>query len=130
MKFVRESGCSSLAVGIGTAHGIYSGTPVLDTQRLADIRAKLKEADLDIPLVLHGASGLSETAVRECMEKGICKVNFATELRQAYTEGVRSYIESDPDVFDPKKYGKTAIAAVKEAVIARIKVCGCDGKAD
>ena len=130
VRFVKESGCSSLAVGIGTAHGIYSGTPVLDTERLAEIRAKLKEAGVDIPLVLHGASGLSEAAVRECIEKGICKVNFATELRQAYTEGVRSYIESDPDVFDPKKYGKTAMAAVKDAVIARIKVCGCDGKAD
>ena len=130
VRFVLESGCNSLAVGIGTAHGIYSGTPVLDTGRLAAIKAKLVEAGADVPLVLHGASGLSEAAVRECIEKGICKVNFATELRQAYTAGVCSYIESDPKVFDPKKYGKTAMQAVKEATAARIKVCGCDGKAD
>lgn len=130
VRFVLESGCNSLAVGIGTAHGIYSGTPVLDTERLCLIREKLIAADCDIPLVLHGASGLSEKAVRECIEKGICKVNFATELRQAYTEGVCRYIKSDPEVFDPKKYGKEAMQAVKEAVIARIKVCGCDGKAD
>ena len=130
VKFVLESGCNSLAVGIGTAHGIYSGTPVLDTDRLSLIREKLIAADCDIPLVLHGASGLSEAAVRECIKKGICKVNFATELRQAYTEGVCSYIKGDPDVFDPKKYGKTAMQAVKEAVIARIKVCGCNGKAE
>jgi tagatose 1,6-diphosphate aldolase GatY/KbaY len=60
----------------------------------------------------------------------ICKVNFATELRQAYTAGVCEYIEGDPQVFDPKKYGKTAMAKVCEAVAARIKVCGADGKAD
>ncbi len=130
VRFVLESGCDSLAVGIGTAHGIYSGTPVLDTERLSLIREKLIAANCDIPLVLHGASGLSEEAVRECIKKGICKVNFATELRQAYTDGVCKYIESDPSVFDPKKYGKTAMQAVKEAVIARIKVCGCNNKAD
>ncbi|MBQ9783137.1 MAG: class II fructose-bisphosphate aldolase [Clostridia bacterium] len=128
VKFVKESGCTSLAVGIGTAHGIYVGTPVLDTDRLAAIRAKLIEAGCDIPLVLHGASGLSEAAVRECIEKGICKVNFATELRQAYTEGIKEYLAADPAVFDPKKYGKAAMQKVKEAVVARMKVCGCDGR--
>ena len=130
VKFVLESGCTSLAVGIGTAHGIYVGTPVLDVNRLAAIRAKLIAADCDVPLVLHGASGLSEDAVRACIENGICKVNFATELRQAYTEGVKAYIESDPEVFDPKKYGKIAMEKVKEAVAARIMVCGCNGKAE
>ena len=129
VTFVRESGCSSLAVGIGTAHGIYEGIPVLDTNRLAEIRAKLIEASCDVPLVLHGASGLSEAAVRECIEKGICKVNFATELRQAYTEGIKEYLASDPAVFDPKKYGNCAMLRVKEAVMARMLVCGCNGKA-
>jgi tagatose 1,6-diphosphate aldolase GatY/KbaY len=129
-KFVAESGCSSLAVGIGTAHGIYVGTPVLDTERLAAIRAKLIESNCDIPLVLHGASGLSAEAVRECIAKGICKVNFATELRQAYTAGTKEYLAKDEKVFDPKKYGKSAMAAVKAAVSERILVCGSNGKAD
>ena len=130
VRFVKESGCSSLAVGIGTAHGIYSGTPVLDTERLALIKKKLAESGNDVPLVLHGASGLSDDAVRECVEKGICKVNFATELRQAYTEGVKEYLKSDVAVFDPKKYGKAAMKKVKDAVEYRIKVCGSDGKAE
>lgn len=128
--FVRESGCQSLAVGIGTAHGIYSGTPVLDTERLSAIRAALIAAKCDVPLVLHGASGLSDGAVRECIARGICKVNFATELRQAYTAGVREYLASDPAAFDPKKYGKAAMDKVKEAVMYRISVCGCNGKAN
>ena len=128
VRFVRESGCSSLAVGIGTAHGIYVGTPVLDVSRLAQIRTKLEEAGCSIPLVLHGASGLTDEAVKSCIAEGICKVNFATELRQAYTAGVKEYLASDPDVFDPKKYGKVAMAKVKEAVKYRILVCGANDR--
>ncbi len=124
LRFVRETGCSSLAVGIGTAHGVYKGTPVLDTGRLSLIKDKLVSAGRDLPLVLHGASGLSEEAIRECIARGIAKVNFATELRQAYTEGVKEYLLSDPDCFDPKKYGRTAMKKVQEAVIRRIEVCG------
>ena len=124
LRFVRETGCSSLAVGIGTAHGIYKGTPVLDTGRLSLIKDKLVSAGLELPLVLHGASGLSEKAIRECISRGIAKVNFATELRQAYTEGVKEYLLSDPDCFDPKKYGRAAMKKVPEAVIRRIAVCG------
>lgn len=124
LRFVRETGCSSLAVGIGTAHGIYKGTPVLDTGRLSLIKDKLVSAGRDLPLVLHGASGLSEEAIRECISRGIAKVNFATELRQAYTEGVKEYLLSDPDCFDPKKYGRAAMKKVQEAVIRRIEVCG------
>lgn len=129
VRFVRESGCSSLAVGIGTAHGVYVGTPVLDVTRLAEIRRKLEAAGCSVPLVLHGASGLTDEAVKSCIAEGICKVNFATELRQAYTAGVKEYLASDPDVFDPKKYGKVAMAKVKEAVKYRILVCGADGRA-
>ena len=128
VRFVLETGCSSLAVGIGTAHGVYVGTPILDVGRLREIRKSLERAGASIPLVLHGASGLSDEAVKECIAEGICKVNFATELRQAYTEGVKECLAADPDVFDPKKYGKIAMAKVTEAVKYRIRVCGCDGK--
>ncbi len=120
VRFVKETGVSSLAVGIGTAHGIYVGTPVLDVERLSAIRKRLIEENCDVPLVLHGASGLSTEAVRECVKRGICKVNFATELRQAYTSAVRATLDSDLSIYDPKKYGKAAIAAVKEAVKTRI----------
>ena len=56
-------------------------------------------------------------------------MNFATELRAAYSKAVRETLE-DEKVFDPKAYGKAGIAAVKELVMARMKVCGCDGKAE
>lgn len=128
VKFVKQTGVSSLAVAIGTAHGFYKVAPVLDVARLSEIRKQLKKAGFDIPLVLHGASGLSDDAVRKCIEEGICKVNFATELREAYTSGVREVL-TDPEVYDPKKYGKAGMAKLKNAVMARMKVCGCAGRA-
>lgn len=122
-EFAERTGVTSLAVAIGTAHGFYVGTPVLDKERLSEIRKVV-----EIPLVLHGASGLTDEDVMDCVKRGICKVNFATELRAAYTKAVRETL-LDEKVFDPKAYGRTAIAAVKEQVKARMKVCGCDGKA-
>ena len=129
VEFVKATGVDSLAVAIGTAHGVYVGTPVLDVARLAEIRKALEAAGVSIPLVLHGASGLTDESVRECIAEGICKVNFATELRQAYTAGVKELLAKDPDVYDPKKYGKVAMAKVQALVEDRIKVCGACGKA-
>lgn len=124
-EFAERTGITSLAVGIGTAHGFYKSTPVLDVERLSEIRAVV-----DIPLVLHGASGLSDDQVRECVKRGICKVNFATELRNAYSRAVADYYAKDPEVVDPKKYGKDAMEAVKNLVMAKIRVCGSDNKAE
>lgn len=123
-EFVEKTGIDSLAVAIGTAHGFYVGTPVLDKERLSEIRKVV-----DIPLVLHGASGLSDEDVSDCVKRGICKVNFATELRKAYTDAGKKLLEEKPDTFDPKKLGEVGMAAVTELVKNRMKVCGCDGKA-
>ena len=123
-EFAERTGIGSLAVAIGTAHGVYKGEPKLDLDRLAEIRKVVS-----IPLVLHGASGLSEEAVKESIKRGICKVNFATELRIAYTDGVKEFLAANPDAFDPKKYGKVAMEHVKEIVKLRMRMCGCDGKA-
>ena len=124
-EFVERTGVTSLAVAIGTAHGFYKGTPVLDKERVSEIRKVVS-----IPLVLHGASGLSDDEVRDCVRRGICKVNFATELRAAYTAAGKKLIEEKPDTFDPKKLGVVGMEAVKQLVIERMKVCGCDEKAD
>lgn len=124
VRFVKETGISSLAVAIGTAHGIYKGEPKLDMERLSEIKKVVS-----IPLVLHGASGVPDDAVRETIKRGICKVNFATELRIAYSNGVKEYLKGDPDVFDPKKYGKVGMEKVTELVKQKMLVCGSDKKA-
>lgn len=124
LEFVQKTGVDSLAVAIGTAHGVYKGEPKLDLDRLAEIREIV-----DVPLVLHGASGLSEEAVKESIKRGICKVNFATELRIAYTEGVKNLLTEKPETIDPKKYGAVGIEKVKELVKNRMMMCGCQNKA-
>jgi len=114
-EFVALTNVFSLAVAIGTAHGIYADTPVLDVERLSAIRRVV-----DIPLVLHGASGLSDESIRDCVRRGICKVNFATELRIAYSDGVKAMLADQPDTFDPKSYGKAGMAQVKELVRSKM----------
>ena len=123
--FANETGVDSLAIAIGTAHGFYNGTPVLDIERIS----KVKEL-VTIPLVLHGASGLTDRQVKDCVGRGMCKVNFATELRAAYLQAVRNLLEEDKKVIDPKKIGSVAMEAVTDLVKGRIRMCGSDGKAN
>ncbi len=124
VRFVKETGIDFLAVAIGTAHGIYKGEPKLDMERLSEIRRVV-----DIPLVLHGASGVPDKAVAETIRRGISKVNFATELRIAYTEGMKAYLKEDPDVFDPKKYGKYSMENVTNLVKEKIRLLGSENRA-
>lgn len=115
--FVEKSGVDSLAVAIGTAHGFYKGTPKLEFERLAAIRDAVS-----VPLVLHGSSGVPDEDVKKAITLGVCKVNFATELRVAYTEAARKVI-ADESVYDPKKYGEKARENVIELVRHRMRIC-------
>ena len=124
VRFEKESGLFSMAVGVGTAHGFYKEKPQLNQELITTLRGMLQA-----PMVLHGASGLSDEDVKDCIRRGICKVNFATELRAAYTEGVKAVLAENPKTFDPKAYGKEARQRVKALVMERMLVCGCDGKA-
>jgi tagatose 1,6-diphosphate aldolase GatY/KbaY len=122
--FVESTGVDYLAVSIGTAHGIYKREPKLDITRLAKIRKRVL-----IPLVLHGATGLSDDAVTACIRNGICKINFATELRAAYTHAVRGVLSADGRIIDVKIYGREGRGAVLAAVKKKITLSGSAGKA-
>lgn len=117
-EFVERTNIDSLAVAIGTAHGLYKGKPKLDLQRLTNIRKQV-----DIPLVLHGASGLSDSLVQETIRLGICKVNIATELKIAFGTALRHYLFSHPEENDPRKYFSDAIMAMKRVAADKIKMC-------
>lgn len=123
-EFVERTGVDSLAIAIGTAHGMYKGEPKLDLDRLSAIREVVS-----VPLVLHGGSGIPDSKVQEAIRRGICKVNYATELRIAYTNGVNKCLSENPDTIDPKKYNKAGFDEVKKFVKEKIKVCGCENKA-
>ena len=121
--FVERTGCDSLAVAVGTAHGVYKGTPHVNF----DVLAKIHEV-VNIPLVLHGTSGVPDDQVIRCVSMGMCKVNYATDLRIAYTYGVKRYMKENPGVFDPKKYGTYGMEEVKRYVKERMQVIGSCGR--
>lgn len=122
-EFVEKTGIDSLAVAIGTAHGLYKAEPKLDLERLSEIRAVV-----DIPLVLHGASGVPFDTVRECIRRGCCKVNIATELKMPFAATLRSVLTENQEESDPRKYFGPAKAAMKTVVEEKIRMCMSDGR--
>ena len=116
--FVEKTGVDSLAIGVGTAHGVYKGVPHIAIDRIKEIAGVV-----DIPLVLHGASGLSDEVIRACINAGISKINFATHLRQAFSEGLKKGLASTEATYDPKTYLPYAIKAVEEVATRIIKLC-------
>ena len=123
-EYVERTGIDSLAVAIGTAHGVYKEEPKLDFDRLAEIRAVV-----DVPLVLHGASGVPADQVKKAIELGITKVNIATELKMPFAETLRKVLVEKPNESDPRKYFGPAKEAMKKVAIEKILMCGSNGKA-
>lgn len=123
-QFVEETSVDFLAVAIGTAHGVYKGIPQIDVQRLSEIQEVVS-----VPLVLHGTSGVPDDTVKECIKRGICKVNYATDLRIAFTKGVNEALRANPETIDPKKYNACGREHVKQYVMQKIEICGSKGKA-
>lgn len=124
VKFVKETGVDYLAIAIGTAHGKYRGEPKLDFERLDTIK-KL----LDMPIVLHGASGVAEADIKKAVSLGINKINIDTDIRIAFTEGVRSVIINKPEEYDPRKLCAPAKEEMKKVVKEKMRLFGCSGKA-
>lgn len=124
VRFVRETNVDSLAISIGTAHGPYKGEPKLDFDRLAQIRSMI-----DIPIVLHGASGVPDESIRKAVELGICKINIDTDIRQSFASAVKQFIGQKPEEYDPRKILGPARDAMIETVRAKMRLFGCAGKA-
>ncbi|MTI62009.1 MAG: ketose-bisphosphate aldolase [Firmicutes bacterium] len=117
--FMEATGIDTLAIAIGTAHGMYQGEPKLDFNRLSAIKELV-----EIPLVLHGASGVSDDSVREAIKRGISKVNIATELKIPLARSIQKYFTDNPEGNDPRKYLGLGREAVKKVVKEKIRLCG------
>ena len=79
--------------------------------------------------MLHGTSGVPDEQVRECIRRGICKVNYATELRVVFSDAVKKYIAENSSAYDPKKYCAAGREAVKNRICQLIELLGSNGKA-
>lgn len=117
-KFVAETDVDALAVAVGTAHGFYKGEVKLDFARLREI----SEAVSETALVLHGGSGVPPELMQEAIRCGIRKINFGTELKNAFTLAVKkSLLETDE--IDLRKTFAPAIEAVQVVSAEKIRVC-------
>jgi ketose-bisphosphate aldolase len=108
-EFVQETRVDALSVAVGNVHGFSRHTPAIDLKRLTRI-----ESLVDIPLVLHGASGLGDQVVLDCLDLGICKVNVNAELRRAYMDATRTMLRDDvggEDLVSWLEAGRAAVEA-------------------
>jgi ketose-bisphosphate aldolase len=123
-KFIELTGVPTLAPAIGTAHGIYSGDPDIDFDRIKQISELVT-----VPLVLHGGSAIPGEDVKKCVSLGMAKMNVSTELKNAYSAAIRDHFLNKPDLLDPRQYLKLAKEAAKELAKSKILLVGSQGKA-
>lgn len=122
--FVEETGVDSLAIAVGTAHGVYKGEPKLDYDRIKAIRDLV-----DIPLVLHGSSGVPEESLKKAISLGICKINIDTDIRAAFARAVKEFVGDNPDEIDPRKILGPASKAMKEIIMEKMEIFGSINRA-
>ncbi len=129
-KRIADLGVTMLAAGIGNIHGKYPANwPGLRFDVLAAVKAKTG----DMPLVLHGGTGIPADMIREAIRLGVCKINVNTECQIAFTAAVRKYIEDGKDLvgkgFDPRKVLAPGVEAIKATVREKIELFGSANKA-
>ncbi len=123
LEFIQRTGADSLAVAVGSVHGMTGREAMLDVDRIERIRRKV-----DVPLVLHGSSGVQHDSVVAAIEHGICKVNVATYLNQAFVEALKESLAVRPSEIDPRKHLVPAREAVKERVREKIRLFRSSGR--
>ncbi len=110
IQLVEETGIDSLAPALGSVHGLYHGEPNLDFKTMKEL-----SETLEIPLVLHGGTGIPDEQIKEAIHCGINKININTELQIAWHEAVKDFIKNN-DSYDPRKVIGSGEVAIKEKV--------------
>ncbi len=149
--FVKRTGVDSLAIAIGTSHGAFKFKPGQDPKLRFDILEEIQRRLPEFPIVLHGASsvsqeyvkiinenggkladaiGIPEDMLRQAAKSAVCKINIDSDLRLAMTAGIREVFNAKPGLFDPRGYLTQGRKYIKELVSHKIKtVLGSEGKA-
>lgn len=130
-KKIASLGVDFLAAGIGNIHGVYpKDWQGLNFERLEEI----KNAVGNLPLVLHGGTGIPEEQVKKAIERGVSKININTECQIVFTEATRKYFEEGKDKvgkgFDPRKVLKPGYEAIKNKVREKIEFFECENSAE
>lgn len=124
IKLYKNTKIDFLAPALGSVHGLYKGEPKIDFDRMQSI-----DKELNIPLVLHGGTGLSDDIIKRAIKCGICKININTELQIEWAKGVREKLQIDDKVYDPRKVICAGEKNMKEAITKKIELLGSNNKA-
>ena len=124
VRLAKETGIDSLAPALGSVHGIYKGEPKLDFDRMK----KIQELT-NLPLVLHGGSGIPDELIKQSVTCGICKLNINTDLQLVWAKDVRMFLNENQAVYDPRKIIKSGEKAMKEKIKEKIYLLNSNGKA-
>jgi fructose-bisphosphate aldolase class II len=123
-RFVEQTEVDALAVSIGTIHGAFSGQEYIRFELLEEIEKIVP----DVPLVVHGASGITADHLKRVAMTNVCKINVDTEMRIAFEDAVKSYFDLSHDKVDPRKILGPARDAVQGVVAGKIRAFGSSGK--
>lgn len=123
VRLYKETNIDSIAPALGSVHGLYKGEPKLDFEKMKEIAILTQ-----IPLVLHGGTGIDDEKIKKAIESGICKININTELQIEWTKGVTEFINNKGS-YDPRKIIKSGEKTMKEAINYKIKLLGSENKA-
>ena len=131
--FVKKTDVDSLAVAIGTRHGlsaaeIGSGMKKKKIRLRLDVLKEISDS-IDIPLVLHGGSDVKPQAIRKCIRLGVSKINIDTELRVAFTLSLKEFMRKNPEVYDPREMLRATMDAMQKVVKTKVREFGCAGRA-
>jgi ketose-bisphosphate aldolase len=124
LKFIEDTGVYAFAPAIGTAHGLYAGSPNLTPERVTEMVEQRS-----IPMVLHGGTGLAPAQFQDLIARGCAKVNISTALKIAFVDAHREYLDANPGKHDPPALLAHVRAAVKEMAERHIRIFGSAGKA-
>jgi fructose-bisphosphate aldolase, class II len=124
LELVNLSGIDCLAPALGSVHGPYKGEPNLGFREMEQICKTI-----ELPLVLHGGTGIPTDQIKKSISLGTAKINVNTENQIAFTSAVREVLNKNLDVYDPRKYMGPGREAIKETVIGKIREFGSSGKA-
>ena len=124
VEFANLTGIDCLAPALGSVHGPYKGEPKLGFKEMLEI----KEAT-NLPLVLHGGSGIPDYQIKEAVSRGTCKINVNTECQQEWTRIVRETLNNNKEVYDPRKIIGPGAKGIEKVVEEKIKIFGSENKA-
>lgn len=126
VRFVQETGVDSLAIAIGTSHGLYPSDKNPELRH--DLLEQIKEA-VKIPLVLHGGSSNPDSELRRAVELGVNKINISSDIKVSYHNRMREVLGTDERLREPNAIQPEPIAAMKVTAAEKIRLFGADGKA-